>query len=93
LTPAAAGPIVIVMGKVLPLARRELFVDQRGSALRVSWHSDQGVAVLSIWHGDVCVGTARLDSADATRLTQFLVGHIGEQAAAAAGATERQRTS
>lgn len=68
------------MGTVLPLARRELFVDPRGSALRVSWHDDQGVGVVSIWHGDTCVGTARLDVADATRLAQFLVAHVGAAA-------------
>ena len=65
------------MGMVVPLSRRELFVDPRGSALRVSWHDEHGVAVLSIWHGDVCVGTSRLDARDATRLAQFLVGHLG----------------
>ena len=69
------------MGTVLPLSRRELFVDERGSALRVSWHSEHGMAVLSIWHEDVCVGTARLSSTDATRLAQFLVGRLGAQAA------------
>lgn len=69
------------MGMVLPLARRELFIDSRGSALRVTWHDERGVAVLSIWHGDVCVGTSRLDAADATRLAQFLVGHLGALAA------------
>lgn len=79
----AAATIVDAMGMVLPLARRELFVDSRGSALRASWHDDHGVAVLSIWHGDVCVGTARLDVEDAARLAQFLVGHLGMQAAAA----------
>lgn len=73
--------MVTDMGTVIPMARRELFVDPRGSGLRASWHDDHGVAVLSVWHGAACVGTVRLDAADATRLAQFLVGHLGEAAA------------
>lgn len=69
------------MGTVAPLTPRELFVDSRGSALRASWHSEHGMAVLSLWHGDLCVGTVRLGVADATRLAQFLVGHLGARAA------------
>ena len=79
---------------VLPLARREMFLDPRGSALRASWHDDHGVAVLSVWHGDQCVGTVRLDVPDATRLAQFLVAHIGQTAAASQpGAVEDQSAS
>ena len=69
-----------LMGTVLPLTRRELFVDSRGSALRASWYEEHGMAVVSLWHGDMCVGTVRLDTADATRLAQFLVGHLGAKA-------------
>ena len=69
------------MGNVVPLTRRELFVDARGSALRASWHEEHGVAVVSLWHDDVCVGTVQLDPADAARLAQFLVGHLGAVAA------------
>lgn len=75
-----AAPIVIPMGNVVPLARRELFVDPRGSGLRASWHDEHGVAVISLWHGDTCVGTVRLDADDATRLAHFLVGHLGAAA-------------
>lgn len=81
----AAAPIVIPMGTVVPLARRELFVDARGSGLRASWHDDHGLAVISLWHGDTCVGTVRLDADDATRLAQFLVGHLGAAAGAGGG--------
>lgn len=69
------------MGAVLPLSRRELFVDARGSALRASWYEEHGMAVVSLWHGNLCVGTVRLDAADSTRLAQFLVGHLGALAA------------
>ena len=86
-TPAAS--IVIPMGTVVPLARRELFVDARGSALRASWHEEDGLAVVSVWHGDTCVGSVRLDAGDATRLAQFLVGHLGAAASAVAGASSQ----
>jgi hypothetical protein len=68
------------MGRIQPIARRELFVDGRGSALRASWHQEEGLAVISLWHGDLCVGTVRLDAQDSARLAQFLVGHLGELA-------------
>lgn len=71
------------MGTVQPLPRRELFVDARGSGLRASWHREEGLAVISLWHGDLCVGTVQLDPQDSARLAQFLVGHLGELAAEA----------
>ncbi|HVM19423.1 MAG TPA: hypothetical protein VM307_05650 [Egibacteraceae bacterium] len=64
------------MGKVVPLPRRELFVDARGSALRASWHEDRGVAVVSLWHDDQCVGSVRLSPQEAGRLAKFLLGHL-----------------
>lgn len=81
MTSGSAAATVAVMGVVLPLSRRELFVDSRGSALRASWHEEQGMVVVSLWHDDECVGTVRLDAADSTRLAQFLVGHLGGLAA------------
>ena len=50
----------------------ELFVDDRGQALRVTWHDEAGVVVLSIWRADECVGTVRLGADDARRLAVFL---------------------
>lgn len=40
----------------------EVFLDARGGsrALRVSWHTDAGVVVLSIWRGGTCAGTFRM---------------------------------
>lgn len=66
-----------------PLAPRgEWFGDARdGSrALRVSWHAEVGVVVLSFWRDDTCVGTTRLTPADAARL----IGTLAESLAAAA---------
>jgi hypothetical protein len=43
-------------------AAGEVFLDARGGsrALRVAWHSEAGVVVLSLWRSSVCVGTFRL---------------------------------
>jgi hypothetical protein len=41
-------------------------------ALRVSWHPDAGVVVLSHWHDDACTGTTRLTPAEAARLVGLL---------------------
>jgi hypothetical protein len=40
----------------------ELFLDARGDAraLRVRWHQDEDVVVLSMWRGGQCVSTFRL---------------------------------
>jgi hypothetical protein len=69
------------------VARREMFIDPRGSALQTTWHEEHGMVVVSVWHGRVCVGTVRLDPGDATRLAQFLVGHLGEMATAQSAST------
>jgi hypothetical protein len=55
--------------------RGEVFIDPRGDAraLRVAWHSEADVVVLSLWHGDRCTGTFRLATADVPHLVQVLV--------------------
>jgi hypothetical protein len=39
-----------------------IFLDARGDdrALRVSWHDDAGVVVLSLWRDNVCAASFRL---------------------------------
>lgn len=49
-----------------------MFLDERGQALRVSWHAEAGIVVLSIWRADHCVGTVRLGPEDARRLSRLL---------------------
>ena len=41
----------------------EFFLDARGDAraLRVRWHPDDGLVVLSLWRGSECTGTFRLE--------------------------------
>ena len=48
------------------------FVDERGNGLRVSWHEDKGLAVLSIWRGDECVATVRLRGNELMRLSTLI---------------------
>ena len=55
------------MAAVVPFAApvtpdAELFVDARGGdrALRVRWHQDEDVVVLSVWRGGQCAATFRL---------------------------------
>ncbi|HVL99585.1 MAG TPA: hypothetical protein VM324_09875, partial [Egibacteraceae bacterium] len=71
-----------VRAMALPPPRRALFVDERGAGMRVSWHAERGVVVLSLWRDDVCVGSFRLPVEEVSRLTTFLVGHLGDLAAA-----------
>lgn len=66
-----------------PPPRRTVFVDERGSGMRVTWHADRGFVVLSLWHDDVCTGTVRLHADEAARLAAFIVGHLGTVAAQA----------
>lgn len=77
---------------VLPLPPRgEWFGDQRGvqadldldrdvgRALRVSWHAELGVVVLSTWRDDSCVATVRLEPDDAARLVAVLAAGLAAQ--------------
>src|SRR6202161_531653 len=58
-----------------PLPRLgEVFFDVRGGSrsMRLSWYSDSGVAVFSIWQGGTCTGTFRLPADDLGRLVDSL---------------------
>ncbi|WP_432477798.1 hypothetical protein [Nocardioides sp. GXQ0305] len=51
------------MAAARPLPRSgSIYLDSRGSerALRVSWHHEAGVVVLSLWRDNVCSGSFRL---------------------------------
>lgn len=52
----------------------EVFLDARGDAreLRVTWHTDAGVVVLSLWRAGTCSGTFRLAIADVPALIDVL---------------------
>ncbi len=51
------------MPKARPLPETgSIFLDTRGGdrAMRVSWHHDRGVVVLSLWRENVCAGSFRM---------------------------------
>ncbi len=52
----------------------EFFLDTRGEArtLRVRWHHEEGLVLLSLWHGGECTGTFRLPLAEVPVLVEAL---------------------
>ncbi len=63
------------MGEVRPIPRLGGAVrDVRGAgrALRVSWHGEDGLVVLSLWDGPRCTGTVRVAAADVPTLVEAL---------------------
>lgn len=58
-----------VAGFVVP---RTILLDQRGTALRLSWHPAEAVAVLSLWREDRCIGTFRAAPSDMAGIISFL---------------------
>jgi hypothetical protein len=59
--------------RALPAAG-SIFLDARGGdrALRVSWHHDSGLVVLSLWRENVCVGSFRLPIDEVPALVRLL---------------------
>ena len=51
-----------------------IFLDARGGdrALRVSWHQDAGLVVLSLWRDNVCAGSFRLAIDEVPELIEML---------------------
>jgi hypothetical protein len=63
------------MGEVLPMpAVGDVFADVRGDdrTMRVSYHQDRGVVVVSLWAGVVCRGSFRLAAGEVGRLAAVL---------------------
>jgi hypothetical protein len=58
--------------------RRDVFLDERGAGLRVSWHPERDLVVLSVWQDDSCVGTFRMTVQDVPRLNGLLAAVLGD---------------
>jgi hypothetical protein len=60
------------------------FADERGvnRRLKVSWHPERRLFVLSVWHEDTCTATFRLPLGEVARLVGVLVGVLGQAAEA-----------
>lgn len=78
-----------------PLPRTgEVYLDARspGRALRVSWHEEAGLVVLSLWRENVCAGTFRLAIEEVPDLIDVLRAGLDasyERALASRRATSR----
>ena len=55
-----------------------MFLDERGTGLRVTWHPERDLVVLSVWQGDSCVGTFRMPVQDIPRLSGLLAAALGD---------------
>jgi hypothetical protein len=63
------------MGEVLPIpSPGDVFADVRGEdrTMRVSYHEDRGVVVVSLWAGAQCRGSFRMAVQDVERLVTVL---------------------
>jgi hypothetical protein len=63
------------MGEVRPIPMLGGVVGDvrgRGRALRVSWHGEDGLVVLSLWDGTRCTGTVRVATGDVPALIEAL---------------------
>jgi hypothetical protein len=56
----------------------EVFLDARGDgrSLRVSWHPEADVVVLSLWRSETCAGTFRLSIDEVPELIDVLRGGL-----------------
>ncbi len=88
---AAEHPEQMARGDASRQQRGEIFLDTRGTdrALRLSWHDEGSVVVISLWRGTgpggVCVGTFRMSVSEVPALIHFLVEGL-----AASRASRRQ---
>jgi hypothetical protein len=71
----------------LPVGRA-LFVDERGTGLRATWHPERGIVNISVWRDDRCVETFHLPVAEVGRLVTFLVDGLTDVATQAADGVE-----
>jgi hypothetical protein len=55
-----------------------MFLDERGAGLRVTWHPERDLVVLSVWHDESCVGTFRMPVQDVPRLSTLLAAALGD---------------
>jgi hypothetical protein len=66
---------------VVPLPLRgDVFLDARGQdrGLRVTWHHESGLVVVSLWRADTCVGTLQMRREEVPRLISALANGLAE---------------
>ena len=69
----------------------KVFLDPRGEdrSMRVTWHQEAQVVVLSLWRDNVCAGTFRLPADDVPDLISLLRQGLDEAYAVARERVER----
>lgn len=80
----------------MPLPRSgETYDDLRGQGrrLRVAWHTERDVVVLSLWRDNVCTGTVQLAASDAADLVDVLAAGGAASSPAALSARRATRSS
>ncbi len=71
------------MERVTPLPNQgAVFFDERdqGRSLRLAYHRDSSVFVISLWRFDLCLGTFRLSADEAPAFVNELVQALADQA-------------
>lgn len=69
------------MAAARPLPEKgSIFLDPRGGgrALRVSWHQESGLVVLSLWRENVCAGSFRLAVEDVPEMIALLASGLDQ---------------
>ena len=70
------------MEQVTPLPNQgAVFFDERdqGRSLRLAFHRDSSVFVISLWRFDLCLGTFRLPAEDAPTFVKELVQSLADE--------------
>jgi hypothetical protein len=74
----SGDPRSVENARALP-TRRDVFLDERGAGLRVTWHPERDLVVLSVWQDDGCVGTFRMSVQDVPRLSGLLAAALDDR--------------
>jgi hypothetical protein len=79
--------MTIMAEQDVALFREEYFVDSRGPVrrMRVRWHPENRLIVLSLWQAGHCTGTFRLPVEDSARL----IGVLADGLAGACGSASQ----
>lgn len=70
------------MGQMAALVEDGLMLadaQRAGRALRVTWHHERDVVVLSLWQAESCIGSFRLETAGVPTLVAALVQGLAQQ--------------
>lgn len=76
-----------------PRGHGEVFLDARGNgrALRLTWHNEAHLVVLSLWREGLCAGTFRLSKDDVNDFIDAMVTGLRDERPAAAVTPPRHR--